>query len=101
MPNGKSLRQRHFSHTGVAPVLCATKIGNRQLPPCFWREKLIMARRKPAMTITFEGDRDMRDELRALARADARRSVSSVIRAAVIEYLAKYRQSRERPKAAA
>jgi hypothetical protein len=53
------------------------------------------------MAITFEGDRRMRDELRALAEADAGRSVSSVIRLAVIEYLARHRQSRERPEATA
>jgi hypothetical protein len=60
-----------------------------------------MARRKTAATITFEADRAMRDELRAIARADAGRSVSSVIRAVVLEYLARRRQERRQSEAAA
>jgi hypothetical protein len=49
-------------------------------------------RHRKMMTISFEDEAVVRDELRALAEADAGRSVGSVIRAAVHEYLAKRRQ---------
>jgi hypothetical protein len=53
------------------------------------------ARQRRMLTISFEDEVAVRDALHAMARADAGRSVASIIRAAVHEYLAKHhRQNR-------
>lgn len=60
-------------------------------------------RQRKRLCISFEDEAAVRDELRSIAAADAGgRSIASVIRAAVREYLAKHRQrDRKRPEASA
>ena len=57
-------------------------------------------RQRRLTTISFEDEEAVRDELRALAEADAARSMASIIRVAVHEYLAKRRTDRNREAAA-
>jgi Ribbon-helix-helix protein, copG family len=58
---------------------------------------------KRMLTVSFECEAEARDKLCALAEADARRSMASVIRCAVHEYLDKHwpdhTQSRNRSAA--
>ena len=51
--------------------------------------------RRRRVCLTFEEEIAVHDQLREVAKADAGRSVSSVLRAAVREYLARHRQDRE------
>jgi hypothetical protein len=60
-----------------------------------------MRRRRKTVTVNFEAEVAMQEQLRAVAKADANRSVSSVLRAAVAEYLAKHRRQADNRDTAA
>jgi len=61
--------------------------------PSFDDGKNHMRRRR--VCLTFEEEIAVHDQLREVAKADAGRSVSSVLRAAVREYLARHRRDGE------